>query len=180
MILGGCASGQSATEFHQPAQTMMLGSFDLEAMTNKMAASLISSGALKPGMVIVADRVVNRTSQIIDQNEKQLFVRQLRALLIANRDLLHEGVTFVASPDELSQYTAPPPVRTAEDQKSGKPYPGPTHALTSTFLTLTHVDRSERSDFYDCTFQLEDLKTRAIVWEDTYQVKYIAPRGVQP
>ncbi len=143
-------------------------------MTDQMSESLLASdinfSSEKP-FIIVADRVVNRTSQIMEQGEKQLFLTKLRATLNQNKTLKNAGVIFVARPDELSQYSEDIPA------DSTVKHLGPTHALTATFTSLTNVDRTIRDDSYLCSFQLQNLKSREIVWEDAYTVRYAVHRG---
>ena len=163
-FLGGCSTD------HVPvAPTTMLNSVDLVRTTDLMAGSLLASDVDLGGKVIVTDRVVNRTNHMMPQGERELFLVRLRAALAQNEDLRRAGVVFVARPDELTDFTAPPP----EDAQGS----GPTHALTATFRTLTNITRLERDDYYECAFQLQDLRTRAIVWEDAYNVRYAVERG---
>lgn len=174
-------TGCAATRNHSPQPRIdntTLTSIDLVRMTDQMSTSLIASGIIdastpeKP-FIIVADRVVNRTSQIIDVGEKQLFLTKLRATLNQNPYLKKQGVIFVARPDELSQFSEP----ISENSSINKKYLGPTHALTAVFTTLTNVDRTERDETYECDFQLQNLKTRKIQWEDAYTVRYVVKRG---
>lgn len=162
--VAGCASSEGPV-----AETTMLGSVDLIRMTDQMAASLLASGVDLTGAVIVADRVVNRTAHIMPPGEKELFLVRLRAMLNQNPALDEAGVVFVARPDELAEASEP-----MTDDSTGR---GPTHALTATFYTLTHVTRMEREDTYEAAFQLQNLSTREVVWEDAYTVRYVVERG---
>lgn len=159
----GCAAGPPR------AETTMLGSVDLVRMTDRMSASLLAADVLDEGMVIATDRVVNRTNHIMHEGEREHFLVRLRAHLAQNESLRDAGVTFVARPDEVSQFARP-----ADSGDRGK---GPTHALTATFLSLTHVTRQLREDLYECAFQLQDLRSREIIWEDAYGVEYSVSRG---
>ena len=49
-----------------------------------------------------------------------------------------------------------------------------THALTATFYSVTTATRQARTDSYLCSFQLLDLSSDRITWEDRFEVK----RGV--
>ena len=159
--LGGCAPKSEGMAL----QTTMLTSVDLVRMTDEMAVSLLNSGVELKDRIVVTDRVVNRTNHIIDAGEKELFLAKLRVTLAQNPTIQAMGVVFVARPDELPEI-AP--------QGKGA---GPTHALTATFYTLTQVTRSLREDAYACAFQLQDLRTREVVWEDAYEVRYAVERG---
>ena len=176
----GCATTSTAGNHRSSTgpriDNTSLTSIDLVRMTDQMAASLIASGIIDTStpenqLIIVADRVVNRTNQIIDAGEKQLFLTKLRATLNENPSLKKRGIIFVARPDELSQFSEPIPDNTNVKHR------GPTHALTAVFNTLTNVDRTERDETYECDFQLQNLKTRKIEWEDAYTVRYVVKRG---
>ena len=174
-LANGCAStnATNGSGAVPRIQTTMLGSVDLVRMTDQMAASLLSSDVdfENQPFIIVTDRVVNRTNHIIDQGEKEHFLVRLRSILNQNESLGSAGVTFVARPDEMSEWS----VAMREDQAEAAQ--GPTHALTATFTTLTNVDRTIREDTYECAFQLQDLRSREVVWEDAYEVRYAVRRG---
>ncbi len=184
LLVMGCAASSSSNPHRNGSggrlETTMLTSVDLVRMTDAMARSLVASGidfqyrensAPDNRFIIVTYRVVNRTNHIIEAGEKELFLNRLRTLLNQQGVLRAEGVVFVARPDELSVYSEP--MGDAESKNST----GPTHALTATFATLTNVDRQHRADSYECAFQLQELKTRQIVWEDAYTVEYSTGRG---
>lgn len=178
----GCASSASAPgrAGGDALQTTMLTSVDLVQMTDAMARSLMGSGIdfSRGGedgeqFIIVTDRVVNRTNHIIERGEKELFLQKLRVLLNQQGVLRAAGVVFVARPDELSVYSEMP----TDGEMRAEKFQGPTHALTATFATLTKVSRQGRDDTYECAFQLQELKSRLIVWEDAYTVRYAITRG---
>jgi len=167
VVVSGCATTGRAGSPH--IETTMLSSVDLHRMTDQMVESILASDTDFSSAVVVTDRVVNQTNHIMDAGEKELFLRRLRASLSQVDSLREMGIVFVARPDEMSVYSGRP-----EHYESGS---GPTHALTATFYTLTNVDRTIRTDAYECTFQLQDLRTREVVWEDAYAVKYVVERG---
>lgn len=163
-VLNGCAADSAAR-----VETTMLESVDLVRMTDQMAESLLSSEVALIGIVVVTDRVVNRTNHLMRPGEKELFLNKLRATLGRVDSLRQAGVVFVARPDELTEFHPAPGVPGRQS--------GPTHALTATFYSLTLVDRRHREDTYECAFQLQDLATRRIIWEDAYEVSYAVQRG---
>lgn len=167
MLTVGCAANSAPI-----VQTTLLSSVDLQRMTDEMAASLIAAdlGSDLSEMVIVTDRVVNRTNHIMEQGEKELFLVNLRQHLMASKALSDRGARFVARPDELTPYTGAVPEGAGAEV-------GPSHALTATFRTLTNVDRFVREDAYVAAFQLTELQTSRIVWEDAYRVRYAVERG---
>lgn len=143
-----------------------LGSADLVAMTDAMAQSMLADGALagrsseSPPMIIVADRVANRTNDILPEREKQAFTARLRVLLNQSPELERRNMQFVRSRD-----------------LAGPNRLTPTHALTATFYADTRAGRRQRSDAYVCAFQLTDLRTDRILWEDRYETKKSVVRG---
>jgi hypothetical protein len=66
-------------------------------------------------------------------------------------------------------------VRSAE--LAGADRTTPTHVLTAEFYALTHADRLARSDAYVCAFQLMEMQSEQIIWEDRYEVKYQVERS---
>ncbi|MDH3584509.1 MAG: penicillin-binding protein activator LpoB [Phycisphaerae bacterium] len=150
-----------------------LGSGDLVQMTDRMAASLLASTAIgeraaaSPAWVITLDRVVNQTNHIMPAGERWAFAARVRAKLAESPALAGRNLYFVlpaerAAKLKLRQPELPGQRRTA------------THALTATFYSVTTATRQARTDSYLCSFQLLDLASDRIVWEDRFEVK----RGV--
>jgi len=143
-----------------------LGSADLVAMTDAMVRSMLADDALagrsteSPAMIIVADRVSNRTNDILPEREKQAFTARLRALLNQSPELDRRNMQFVRNRD-----------RASSDRVA------PTHALTATFYADTQAERQRRSDMYVCAFQLTDLANDRILWEDRYETNKSVVRG---
>lgn len=154
--------------------TTRLDSIDLVTMTDQMAASLTSSEAItgsdrssKPWTVTM-DRVSNQTNDIMPEGEKRAFLARLRAQLNQSPALASRNITFVAP---LAQRQA------TEELQVAPTAIRPTHALTATFYAASERTRAARSDAYLAAFQLLDLKTNQIVWEDRYEVKYAVQRN---
>lgn len=143
-----------------------LDSADLVAMTDAMVQSMLADDSLagrtvdSPAMVIVADRVVNRTNDILPDGEKRAFTGRLRALLNASPALSRRNMQFVQNRD-----------------LSGPNRVSPTHALTATFYADTVAERQRRTDTYLCAFQLTDLTEDRILWEDRYETKKTVVRN---
>lgn len=176
--LGGCTTAPGTPRIN----TTLLDSVDLIRMSDQMAESLLASDVDLTSAVIVTDRVVNRTNHIMPIGEKEHFLARLRVTLAQTGLARERGVVFVARPDEMSQFSPPlaashDPAPADEDDDGLAPGPGPTHALTATFYTLTNVDRTVRTDVYECGFQLLNLRTRRVEWEDAYRVDYAVTRG---
>jgi len=157
-MLAGCSAPR--------VDNTRLGSADLAAMTDAMVQSMLADEALAgratdaPAMVIVADRVSNRTNDIIPDGEKHLFTARLRALLNESAELRRRNMQFVQNRDV-----------------SGPQRVSPTHALTATFYADTQAERQRRTDTYLCAFQLIDLTDDRVLWEDRYETKKTAVRG---
>ncbi len=168
LFMAGCLA---ATACSLPqVNTTRLGSVDLVAMTDRMAVSLINQPQVaqrtpeSQPWIVTIDRVVNKTNDYLPESERWAFVARLRALLTANQTLARRNIRFVVpaqqdQPDELINRATP------------------THALTATFHALTVADRRIRSDAYLCAYQLMDLRTDRVVWEDRYEVKYAVKRN---
>lgn len=163
MLLGGCSAPS--------INTTRLGSVDLVTMTDQMAASLTSSPAAVSNArqwLVTMDRVSNQTNDIITEGEKRAFLARLRTQLNQSPALASRNITFVAPLDQRQGTTelqvAPTDIR-------------PTHALTATIYAASNRSRAARSDAYLAAFQLLDLATNRIVWEDRYEVKYAVERN---
>jgi hypothetical protein len=168
-VLSGCGTPPKA-------RTTFLRSVDLVDMTDRMAQSFASDevigqrGPADEPWIISIDRVVNHTNQIIRESEKWLYIARLRAAL-AQSDLAKErNIIWIIPPERW-------PMVAEELGVSEEPYGlrlNPTHLLTAEFHALTRTSGRGRSDAYVCSYQLLDLRTGAIVWEDTWEVKRAA------
>lgn len=149
-------------------QTTRLGSADLVSMSDQMAASLLTSEVR--GAVAVIDRAVNRTNDVIPQRELWAFLSRLQAQLAESPGLRERGLRFVLPAERAAELN----VREGFDERGRTP---PTHALTATFYSVTTAGREGRADAYLCHFQLIDLNTTEMVWQDRYEVKYAVMRN---
>lgn len=155
------------------ARTTFLTSVDLVDMTERMSASFAVTPAIadrareSPRWIISIDRVDNRTNQIIPENQKWAYVGRLRALLTASRISDQKNLVWIVPPErwatiqkELNMFGEPPDLRMP-----------PTHLLTAQFSSLTTTSGAGRSDAYFCSYQLVELATGRLVWEDGWEVK---------
>ena len=60
--------------------------------------------------------------------------------------------------------------------ETGDPEPhglrmSPTHLLTAEFSVLTNTSAQGRSDTYLCAYELVDLESGRMVWQDSWEVK---------
>lgn len=157
-------------------QNTRLGSADLVAMTDAMAASLLMSPVIaertpaSPRMVIVMDRITNRSDQYLPRSEQWLFMNRLRALLNQRDALRGRNMVFVLSKQQAEVLGERHEADVVADRTT------PTHALAATLYSATQVTRATRSDMYLAAFNLIDLQSQDVLWEDTYEVKYAVDR----
>lgn len=155
-------------------RTTFLNSVDLVHMTDQMAQSFATDDVISgrterdEPWVISIFRVVNHTNQIIREDERWLYIGRLRGQLARSNVSGERNMIWVIPPerwplvaDELG--TPPPELRLS-----------PTHLLTAEFNVLTQTHSHGRSDAYVCSFQLVDLDSGSIVWEDAWEVKRTA------
>jgi hypothetical protein len=166
LALGGCGGPPKI-------QTTFLRSVDLIDMTDKMAQSFANNdviGKRTPSdtpWVISINRVANNTNQIIPDREKWLYVGRLRAVLAQSDLAKQRSIVWVIPPERW-------PIVAEELGVSKEPYGlrmNPTHQLTADFGALTNTSGKGRSDAYVCDYQLFDLNSGTIMWEDKWEVK---------
>lgn len=166
LTLGGCGGPPKV-------QTTFLRSVDLIDMTDRMAQSFANDEVIgkrsstDTPWVISIYRVVNNTNQIIPDREKWLYVGRLRAML-AQSDLAKQRSIIWVIPPERWHFVA------EELGVSDEPYGlrmKPTHQLTADFGALTNTSGRGRTDAYLCDYQLLDLNSGTIAWEDKWEVK---------
>jgi hypothetical protein len=154
-------------------QTTFLRSVDLVAMTDSMAQSFAQDGVINARTsqtdpwIISLYRVVNHTNQIIPDREKWLYLARLRALLAQTDMAAQRSLIWIIPPERWALVAE-------ELGVSQEPYGlrmNPTHLLTAEFHALTNTSGRGRSDAYLCNYQLVDLHSGALVWEDKWEVK---------
>ncbi len=156
------------------ARTTYLSSVDLLDMTDRMAESFAADpviGRRSSGddrWVVSIDRVANRTNEIIPDREKWLYVGRLRAILAESGIGADRGLIWVVPPEEWPRVT-----RELGPGEAG-PRLAPTHVLSAEFNALTNTSGAGRTDAYLCAFQLSDLRSGRLVWEDAWEVKRAA------
>lgn len=156
-------------------QTTFLQSVDLVDMTDRMAESFVRDPIIsarttsEERWVISISRVVNHTNQLIPDNQKWLYVGRLRASLAQTDVSKQRSLIWVIPPERW-------PIVARELGVSEEPYGlrmNPTHQLTAEFHTLTNTSAMVRSDAYLCSYQLVDLRSGTITWEDSWEVKRV-------
>ena len=164
----GCSTPTTRTSF--------LRSVDLVEMTDSMSMKLAGDPVIQSRTpaddpwVISLNRVANKTNQIIRDGEKWLYVGRLRAMLAQSGIADDHALIWVIPPEQWER------IRGEVGDLDGKPIDrrAPTHQLTAEFFSLTNTEASSgRSDTYLCSYQLLDLVTGSIVWEDSWEVKRV-------
>ena len=165
-LLPGCGGPPTA-------RTTFLRSVDLVDMTDRMAQSFAGDDIVgrreadDEPWIISIHRVVNHTNQIIRDSEKWLYLARLRGQLAQSELANERSMIWIIPPERW-------PIVAEELGVSEEPYGlrmDPTHLLTAEFHALTQTSGRGRSDAYVCSYQLLDLDTGTIVWEDTWEVK---------
>jgi hypothetical protein len=159
----GCATTPPA------ARTTFLQSVDLINMTDRMAQSFAQDEVIgertkdDEPWVISIDRIVNHTNQIIPERERWQYIGRLRSRLSQADFARERNIIWVVPPERWPQIAGEaehPAVRMM-----------PTHVLTAEFHAITITSHRGRSDAYLCSYQLVDLSTGRIAWEDAWEVK---------
>lgn len=163
----GCASPMPGA-----APTTFLRSVDLVEMTDLMAESFAGSDALADRdetderWTISIHRIANHTNQIIRNTEKWLYVERMRGLLAQSDVGRARNIVWMYPAEhwrtiaERTDYEQPPSLRME-----------PTHRLSGEFYALTTTSEAGRTDTYFCSYELVDLETGQLVWEDAFEVK---------
>lgn len=169
--LPACESGPA---INKDMRTTFLTADDLVQMTDRMASSIASDPEVaaiartKP-LIIVMKPMINDTNEIIRGTEKEMYVHRVRALL-ASKQVLRNQFTFVLNRDAYNILQA----KEGLSESELGPVEGrivPEYALKAHFYADTKASSKQRSDYYLCTYQLTNINTGAILWEDTYETK---------
>ncbi len=157
-------------------RTPFLRSVDLVDMTNNLSESFAHDEIINSRTsddspwVISLNDVVNNTQQIIPESERWLYVARLRSRLAQSDCSARHNMIWVVPPEGIQRI---------DDENTGSSSLAeqrltPTHLLTGEFVALTNTSHTGRSDTYVCDYQLVDLQSGLIVWEDAWEVKRYA------
>ena len=182
-IVSGCASqgvknpsGVPVTHMNADEQGFVAGtgveSQDLVAVTDKMARSIlgisqIANAATPPKIVL--DPVINNTRFPIN---KDIFNTRIRTEL--NKKSLGK-VTFLAR-DRMAALDKERDLKRAGDvtasaDPKAQEFLGADYFLTGTLDGMSTRTKAGTSDYILYAFQLIDVRTSAIVWEDSAEIK---------
>ncbi len=182
LILAMCLlwAGCQSTAVNRERQTTQLDSYDMVAMTNKMAASILADGRVQAAMAggplkIVIKPVTNLTNDVIPDNEAEVFVARLQGLLAKQPTLADRFVWCINRADyEKLRKQELPGLGPSEDRVV------PEFALYAEFLADTRVTRDARRDTYLCAYKLTRISgsgAGAILWEDQYETSKAVTKG---
>jgi PBP1b-binding outer membrane lipoprotein LpoB len=182
-LVSGCASqgvknpsGVPVTRMNADEQGFVAGtgveSQDLVAVTDKMARSILAipqiANAPQPPKIVL-DPVVNNTRFPIN---KDIFNTRIRTEL--NKKSLGK-VTFLARERMAALDKERNLKRTGEVTASADPkaqeFLGADYFLTGELQGLSTRTKAGTSDYILYAFQLIDVRTSAIVWEDSAEIK---------
>ena len=172
LVLTGCGNAVIS------GKSTALSGFDLEAMTDQMAAGIMADPEVRaaaangPLKVVVLPVENLLTGEVLPEGQARAFTARVRVLLarartgrftwINNRDTFYalrnrelEGVDPGPDPDAIS----------------------PEYALHATFRSLASDDKHARSAFYQCVFTLTSLDNRTELWTDVYNVRKTAVKN---
>jgi hypothetical protein len=173
ILLFGCSSAVNS------GQNSALSGVDLVQMTDDMAMKIAADAGVQQAfkdhgpLKVVVMPVENRMrAEVLPSGPSEAFVARVRTLLarhspemftwIMNRDTFYhlrgrelEGVDLGPVPDAIQ----------------------PEYSLSAVFSSLADEDKSHRSSYYVCRYELTNLQDRTVLWSGSYDVKKIAVKG---
>lgn len=178
-LLGGCKSQPSYDEMRPDPSSIVKGdtglqSKDLIEMTDKMAPDILKIPEIAANptkVVIVVTGIDNRTASAAGE-DMRIYTARLRSLLNQHaRDRLafvEQRKTTQALQAQEGQVANDP---FEEASRRGAPA-APTAYQAQYALKGEFYDKTNRqTTFFLCTFQLTNLKTGEIVWENSYETR---------
>ena len=175
-------AGCETTAVNRDAKTTQLDSYDMVAMTNQMAESIIADSRIHAAwavgpLKIVIKPVTNLTNDIIPDNQAEIFVARLQGLLAKQPQLADRFVWCINRSDYEKLR--------AEEIPDAKLGPSedriiPEYALYAEFHADTRVTRSTRSYTYLCVYKLTRISggtDGAILWEGSYETSKAIKKG---
>lgn len=156
-------------------ETTRLNLGDIDAMTEAMAQSLLTSDALRhrnaqsPPWIVSMDKVLNLSDDVMTPNEQWSIMAQVRGSTPIATLWDTKAVRFVIPPERVAELrTSPHGQDFAEGFATERHV---THTLTATFRSVTRAQAKTRSDLYYCEFDLLDLNTGEPAWSDKFEFK---------
>ena len=170
-MVAGCASGPKSSR-------MTVDDYEYIAteISAKLKAKLAVSDPLaertpdSPKMVIAITKVRNEmVAEMMPEATKWYLMAKIKSTLplaLLSRD---KNILFTISAEHLRAARQRGTV--AEDFAAERK---PTHTMVATFRSVVRSTGKDRTDVYFCEFELLDLETGEIVWNDTVEFKRTA------
>ena len=172
LALAGCASAV------QSGHNTFLDSGDLQAMTDRMAASIAADPAVQDAirregkLRVVVEPVQNEMeATVLPRGQAEAFTARVRYLLSKHAPDRFMWIMNRDAYDRLRQQELDVPLGPAPDAIS------PQYALVARFRSLADESSQVRTDAYLCVYELTDLQTRSSLWTDKYEVSKTAVKG---
>lgn len=173
---GALAGALALAACSTPPQSTRLTAKDFDVTVQQVTASLSRSDFLadrrpdSPPIRIVTRRVENLTSDVLTQGEMWMAVVRVQAALPVQALAQERNVVFQMPPEEIQRLR-----RDGFESPLG-PENMPTHELKAVFRSSTrsglekddkHTD--VRKEYYFLEYQVLDLSTREVVWNDAFE-----------
>jgi len=167
-MIAGCATAPRSTR---------LTLDDLNAAHEKVVASLAASDFLRdrrpdsPQAVIVINKVLNLTTDIIPPGEQWMHVARLQGAMPLAELALRKNVVFVLPPERVRS------LRDVGFDVSNEKALKPTHVMSAEFRSIRRDKREAKqegqvtgiTDYYDLEYTIVNLNTRQIEWTDRFE-----------
>ena len=174
LLMSVMPAGCTGPAINPHAHSTFLNSRDLVNMTDRMAASIASDPiiaqiTMRHPMVIVLTPLKNDTNELIPRDQGDTFLHRVRVLLTAQQSL-RRRFEFVLNPATFNRLQKQEQISPAQlGPPAGRVLPQ--YALQATFYADTKVEPKYRSDYYLCTFFLNNIHSGHIIWEGSYETK---------
>ena len=178
LSLAACSSTPTYDQMRPDPGAVVAGdhglqSKDLQEMTDRMAPSVlkIPEIAQNPHKVVVVMTGVENKLRSNPSEDLTIYTARIRGLL--NR-YAPDRVAFVENRRTTEGLQAAEGAGNSDPFEEGSRGPGapPTRYVPQYSLKGVFYDKpNSATTYYLCTFQLTNIKTGMIVWEDTYEVR---------
>jgi len=174
-----CGSVFGCSTAVNSGQSTALSGIDLVQMTDDMAMKIAGDADVQRSVAeqgklrVVVLPVENRMrAEVLPRGAAEAFVGRVRTLLAKRAP---DQFTWIMNREAYHALRA----RELNDVDLGPP-PGavqPQYSLSAVFSSLADEDKSHRSSFYVCRYELTDLHDGGVLWTGSYDVKKVAVKG---
>ncbi|MEQ9461140.1 MAG: hypothetical protein RIG82_09340 [Phycisphaeraceae bacterium] len=160
----------------EPVRTTRTDTEDFSRMSSAIAQDLLAAPAIaerRPDSqpwVIVADRIENLSSEVLSPLERKATIRRILSGAPLKQLADNKNITFIVPMDDVqnARNTGIPELQQLAANRQ------PTHRLAATFRSATRAQAKQRTDAYDCAFELLDLQTGQLLWTGSIEFKRAA------